>query len=71
MIIFLSFSQSEFHKKQFSKTARGNFHIRLWSTDSVSFMRFGDTRCKRGRDPMGMPTFSLKLSFKEQDSCCF
>jgi hypothetical protein len=38
-----------------SKTAFENFHDPLWSTNPESFMRFGNTRCKRGRDPMEIP----------------
>ncbi len=35
-----------------SKTAFGDFHASLWSTNPESFMRFANTRCKRGTDPM-------------------
>ncbi len=38
-----------------SKTAFGDFHALLCSTNPESFMRFGNTRCKRGRDPMEIP----------------
>jgi hypothetical protein len=40
-----------------SKTAFRDFHAPLWSINPESFMRFGNTRCKRGRDPMEIPFY--------------
>ena len=52
---------------EISKTDPADFHTSLRSTNPESFMPFGNTRCKRGRDPVGYPISKFILSlFKSE-----